>query len=276
MELDVRPLFRPLDRELVSVLARQPAASWDAATVAGAWTVRDVVAHLADTALRRVSAQRDGHIAAPELPLDGYATLVAHLNRLNAEWVSAAARLSPPVLLALFEWSSAMLADVVEATPLEETALFPVAWAGDGHSTMAYDLAREYTERWHHQAQVRDALDVPRPLGPRWFGPFLDAVRPAIPYGYDGVFASPGTSVEIVVSGETHRQWRLWRDADGWTITDAAPGDEGARTRVTLPGDVAWRLFFNALEHGDAKRQAQVEGDPVLAEPLFRVRTVMA
>ena len=52
-------------------------------------------------------------------------------------------------------------------------------------------------------------------------------------------------------------------------------------SRVTVgffhcpPGDVAWRLFFNALEQGAARRQAQVEGEPALAEPLFRVRSVM-
>jgi uncharacterized protein (TIGR03083 family) len=275
MELDTRPLFRPLDRELARLLAGQPTAAWDTRTVAGDWTVRDVVAHLADTALRRVSAQRDGYLPGPDTPIDGPRGLVEYLNGLNAEWVTAMRRLSPPVLLAAFEWSSALLAEVVEATPLDAPALWPVAWAGETRSTMAFDLARDYTERWHHQAQVRDALGLPRPLEPRWFGPLLDAIRPAIPYGYREVFAGEGTAVEIVVSGETARRWRLQRGPQDWAIGDAMTGAPPPRTRVTLPGDVAWRLFFNALEHGAARRQAQVDGDAALAEPLFRVRSVM-
>ena len=31
-------------------------------------------------------------------------------------------------------------------------AMFPVSWAGEEESTNWFDTAREFTERWHHQA----------------------------------------------------------------------------------------------------------------------------
>ena len=80
-----------------------------------------------------------------------------HLNELNGEWVTAARRLSRQVLLDLTKASSGQLADLMEATDLDAPALYPVAWAGESVSKMRMDIAREYTERWHHQDQIREA-----------------------------------------------------------------------------------------------------------------------
>ena len=51
---DTRSLFHPLSRELVAVLRALDAEDWHRPTAARAWRVRDVVAHLIDTALRRL------------------------------------------------------------------------------------------------------------------------------------------------------------------------------------------------------------------------------
>jgi hypothetical protein len=37
----------------------------------------------------------------------------------------------------------------------------PVTWAGPEPAPIWLDIAREYTERWLHQAQVRDATRNP-------------------------------------------------------------------------------------------------------------------
>ena len=155
--VDTRPLFRPLAGELLQVITELDEARWNAATSAGGWRVRDVVAHLVDGDLRRLSAQRDGH-ASPDAPIiESYAGLVRYLNELNDIWVTAARRLSRQVLLDLIKASSSQLADLIEATDLNAPALVPVAWAGESISKMWLDIGREYTERWHHQDQIREA-----------------------------------------------------------------------------------------------------------------------
>ena len=40
-------------------------------------------------------------------------------------------------------------------------AVFSVAWAGEDKSAHWFDVAREYTEKWHHQQQIRDAVGRP-------------------------------------------------------------------------------------------------------------------
>ena len=50
---DTRFFFRPLSADLVALLRTLSAEAWRRPTLAGSWLVRDVVAHLLDTTLRR-------------------------------------------------------------------------------------------------------------------------------------------------------------------------------------------------------------------------------
>src|SRR6185503_15767135 len=128
---DTRRYFRPVARELVALLRGLPAEAWDRPTVAGAWRVRDVVAHILDGTLRRVSFHRDRLTPpAPDPPPRGEREFVAFINGLNAQWVDVARRLSPRVLTDLYEAAGAALADFVEGLPAGAPALFPVSWAG--------------------------------------------------------------------------------------------------------------------------------------------------
>src|SRR4051794_21347391 len=103
-------LFPGLNNELISLLRGLAPEDWERPTVAGAWRVRDVAAHLLDVSLRRLSMHRDGHRPPPGEPIAGYGDLVRFLNRLNAEWVHAAQRLGPRVLTDLLEWTGPQVA----------------------------------------------------------------------------------------------------------------------------------------------------------------------
>ena len=73
---------------------------WQRPTLARKWTVQDVAAYLLDGNLRTLLMLRDGHFG--DVPEDSsYDGIVACLNRLNADWVRAARRLSPAVLIDL-------------------------------------------------------------------------------------------------------------------------------------------------------------------------------
>ena len=50
-----------IEAHLLELLRSLTAGEWQAQTVAPAWTVKDVVAHLLDTELRRLSMGRDGY-----------------------------------------------------------------------------------------------------------------------------------------------------------------------------------------------------------------------
>ena len=266
-------LFRPLHTELTELLSGLAPDDWLRPTLAKRWQVRDVVAHLLDGDLRRISFQRDGHKPPPpETAIRSYTDLVAFLNALNHEWIVAARRLSPAVLLALLGRSGFELADVVESLDPNAGALFGVAWAGERHSLNWMDIGREYTEKWHHQQQIREAVGAPLQLSSRWTTPLFQLSVRALPRAYGDVAATEGTSVALVIEGEGGGTWALLSEVTGWALYEGAPAAPDAS--IHLSTDVAWRLFYNALSSSRIE-EVRVKGRSELALPLIGARSVM-
>ena len=267
-------LFRPLLDELLSLLRALDAGQWQRPTVAGAWRVRDVAAHLLDGDLRKLAAYRDAHAVAPDAPIASDGDLARFVNALNASGVGWAARLSPRLIVDLLAVTGAWVADLLESLPPHEPARWPVSWAGEGASANWMDTAREYTERWHHQMQIRDAVGAaPVLLAPRWLTPLLDASVRALPHAYAGVDAPAGTEVAFEVTGPTNAAWTLRRHAGAWTLH--AGRSTAPRTVVRATTDAAWRLLYNALPDPARAAGIEIAGDPSLAAPLLRARSVV-
>jgi uncharacterized protein (TIGR03083 family) len=273
--VDTRPFFRPLSGEIVSLLRALSADDWERPTMAGAWRVRDVVAHLLDTALRRLSFHRDGWaLPAAAGPAAHPGDLVAFINDLNATWIRAAARMSPRTLTDLYLHASTDLAGFIETLDPAGAALFPVSWAGETHSTLWLDIGREFTEVWHHGSQIREAVGAGPFSDARWLHAVLQIAVHALPYAYRDVPGRPGSSVVIRITGRAAGAWTLWLRADGkWDLEE---GDRADPTMsATISDEVAWRLFFNALSEAEIRSLVRLHGDTALALPLFRARSVI-
>lgn len=266
-------LFRPLAGELVGLLRGLEREAWDRRTSAGAWRVRDVVAHLLDGELRRLSSDRDAHLPpAPAAPIRSYTDLVDYLDDLNAEWTRAARRLSPRVLTDLLEYAAADVADVVEAADPSVPATFPVAWAGQDASPMWLDVGREYTERWHHQDQIREAVGAAPLREAVWLRPVIEISLLALPHAYRSMMPARGTRIALHVTGEAGGDWHLEYDGE-WRLQDG-PAAEPACRVVVGDLDVA-RLLLHRLAADDASLAVRVDGARELAEPLLAARAVM-
>jgi Mycothiol maleylpyruvate isomerase N-terminal domain len=101
----VAHLFPAIENSLVELLRSLTPEEWNAQTMAPKWRVRDVVAHLLDTQLRKLSIARDGFIReAPAIASE--ADLVAFINRMNPDGVAIYGRLSSSVLISLMEVAS--------------------------------------------------------------------------------------------------------------------------------------------------------------------------
>ena len=272
--LDTAPLFRPLLDELLSLLRALDAEQWQRPTVAGAWRVRDVAAHLLDGELRKLTAYRDGHVVPPDAPIASDRDLARLVNGLNALGVQWAARLSPRLVTDLLAVTGAWMAELLETLDPHAPALWPVSWAGERESANWMDTGREYTERWHHQMQIRDAIGAaPVLLAPRWMLPLLDLSMRALPVGYAAVDAPDGTVVAFRVAGETSGAWSLVRDAGRWVVEPGRVGTPATTVRATP--DAAWRLLYNALPDPAHADGLTIVGDASLAAPLLRTRSVI-
>src|SRR5438067_672571 len=212
--IDTRPLFRPLCRDIVGVVGSLAADDWMRPTAAGAWRVRDVVAHLIDTALRRLSFHRD-RMRPPGRPPATDAELIALINQLNAAWVGAADRLSARVLADLYAHASGELCAFVETLELHDAALFPVSWAGEAQSAQWLDVGREFTEVWHHGAQIRDAVGAGPFADAAWLHAVLEIAMHALPHAYRAVPTRRGASVGVEITGAAGGAWTVVPRADG-------------------------------------------------------------
>ena len=266
-------LFAPLHDELVALLRGLGEEDWLLPTPARSWRVRDVAAHLLDGDLRKLAVVRDGHLPPPpEAPPRGFAELVHYLDGLNAEWVRASERLSPRLIVELLEVTGPEVARLVESLDPLAPAPFAVDWAGQDASPNWMDVGRDYTERWHHQQQIRVAVAADELLGPPWIGPLLELSVRALPRAYRGMEAPPGTSVEVEVPGVG--VWAVERGDAAWAVRAGAPAAPDCS--VVADPDTAWRLLFNALDEAAARERLLITGDPELAEPLLHARSVMA
>ena len=270
---DTRAFFRPVTAQLVDVLRGVPDDAWTK-TAVGTWQVRDVVAHLTDVSLRRVSFHRDGHTPPPPpFPIHGEADFVRFINHINAEWVAASRRLSPHQLLTHYAAAANELADFLETLPLDAPALFGVSWAGETESEGWFDIGREFTEQWHHQAQIREAVGAPPLSDPAWLNALIAIALRGLPHAFRAHDEADGTTLAIHITGLAGGHWALQRVGGRWALL-AGQADAPA-AQVTLQDDAAWRLLFNGLSEPAARAGSRIEGDAALAAPLFRARSVI-
>jgi uncharacterized protein (TIGR03083 family) len=273
--IDTTPLFTPLHAELIALLRSLSPSQWLLPTLAGHWRVRDVAAHLLDGSLRKVAVYRDGHLLTPDPPITSPEDVARLVNRLNAAGVGFAERLSTREIVDLLEVVGPWVANVIGALPPHGQAIFAVSWAGEAVSENWMDTGREYTEHWHHQMQIRDAVGAPLLLAPRWLDPLLDIAVRALPVAYAGMAAGDGAAVvlEVALDDGASRAWTVFRVNGRWDIERGVHAS--ARCKVHTTADAAWRLLFNALPEREARSALTIAGDAGLATPLIRARSVV-
>ena len=242
-------LFAPLHYELMSLLRRIGDDEWNAPAGVGLWTVKDLTAHLLDTALRRLS----------QVPIPDFEP-----NAANRDWVVAMRRISPRILLELMDrYGGEQAAYLASLDPFAK-AMWGVAWAGEDESPVWFDVARELTERWHHQQQIRDALGRP-PLFEPFLRPVIETFIRGIPHAYRDFVAGEGAAIALRITDA----WTIRREDGAWKLS---PGeDPDASAMVMIDPDSAWRLFTK----GSPRQEPRVEGDRRLAEPLLKMICVI-
>jgi uncharacterized protein (TIGR03083 family) len=266
--------FAPLHAELIGLLRGLGAADWHRPTVCALWLVRDIVAHLLDDDLRRLSFHRDGQPPPAGAAIEGYASLVAFINRMNAEWVEVARRMSPGVLVDLLAVTGPWVEDLFRSIDPDATAFWPVAWAGEERSAHWFDVGRDFTERWLHQQQIRDAVGAPPLTGREWLHPVLGLFVRALPFTYRDTPAAEGTTVRLSIEGQAGGDWTLRREADGWRLyAGVAPEPSSI---VTLSDDTAWRLFSKGLRPDAARARVQIGGNQALGRVVLQAMAILA
>jgi uncharacterized protein (TIGR03083 family) len=266
-------LFGPTLDALIQLLTGLSSEEWQRSTVCAGWTVKDVALHLLAVDISNLSRKRDGYSLIPQKPIRSDQDLLDFINGLNESWMSAAQRISTPLLIDLLrfvgEQANALFATVDPFAYGE-----PVSWAGPDPAPLWLDLAREYTERWHHQQHIRDALGKPGLKEPRFFAPILDAFVRALPYTYRDVAAPQGTRVTLQITGDSGGGWTIQREGVDWVLytgTGASPVAE-----VTIDQENAWRLFTKGIDPDQVRARATLRGAQDLGNRIFQMVSIIA
>lgn len=267
-------LFPVLDRKLIALLRSLTAEEWHAQTVAKLWKVKDVASHLLDGNLRALSTSRDGYFGEKPENIHSYQDLVDFLNQLNRSWTSATQRLSPRVITDLLEITGQAYTGHLNTLLPFEDAVFPVAWAGQEKSPNWFHIAREYTEKFLHQQQIRDAVGKPGIMTRELYYPFIDTLMFAFPYAFKDVPAERGTVVSLEISTDIGGTWSVVKTDKGWALDKDM--NLSAQSKVIMDPDTAWKLFSKSWTPEQVTDKVHLSGAVSLAKQVLNIVAVMA
>jgi uncharacterized protein (TIGR03083 family) len=270
--IEVLDLFPDERAALLELLQTLHADEWGLPTICDGWSVRDIAAHVVADDLGRLSRARDGHNAS-WIEAASWQELVREINAQNEAWVGAMRRLSPKIVLDMLRYSGEQTQAHFETLDLDEIGA-PVDWAGREPAPRWLDLAREYTERWAHQQQIRDAVGKPGLKDRRMFAPVLECYVRALPHTYRDVLAPDGTHVRLRITGAAGDTWSLVRIAGKWGLYLGVETEPEAS--VTLDQEEAWRLFTRGTTPEAARAWAVFTGDAALAGRVLDAVAVIA
>lgn len=264
-------LFQETLDHLLELLSELNEEEWNIPTICQGWSVKDVALHLLGVEIGNVSSRRDQHRLVRTT--SDWNELVDHINRWNQEWVDVSRRISTPLLIELLDFVGEIAYEYFRSLdPFEVGG--SVSWAGPEPQPVWLDIAREYTERWHHQQHIRDAVKKPGLKEPKYFSPVLETFTWALPYTFRHVSAPGGTSITLSVSGDSGGQWTLFREKGRWGFYRGTTMDPD--TEIILDENIAWRFFTRGVEIDVARKHITVKGNKSIAEPVFEMVSIIA
>lgn len=148
------------------------------------------------------------------------------------------------------------------------------------------DVARDYTEKWHHTQQIFDAtkrpstIPVRRPstIPVRRLGhPCLDIFMRALPFTFRTVDAAVGSVVTVGVGGEVGGHGHVERREAGWEQTAESPRSPAAT--VFMAQDTARKLVTKRRSPEAVLQQfpaIRVTGDAARGQHVLEMVSVMA
>jgi hypothetical protein len=267
-------LFSVLDSLLIDLLKSLSAEEWHLPTIAKLWTVKDIAAHLLDGNLRTLSFSRDNYFGETPTNIHSYTDLIAYLNHLNLSWTNATKRLSPNILTEFLEVTGKQYAEHLQTLNPFDKAIFSVAWAGQESSENWFHIAREYTEKFIHQQQIREAVGKQALFTKELFYPFIDTFMFGFPHTYRDVDAEIGTTVKLKVLTDIGGEWVIVKTENSWQLSKTE--NILPISTVCMNPDTAWKLFSKGITPEQAFEKIEILGDKKMGEVVLKMVSVMA
>ncbi|PKV50912.1 mycothiol maleylpyruvate isomerase-like protein [Aquimarina sp. MAR_2010_214] len=271
--IDLTDKFQDLDTKLFALLRSLNNEEWNKQTIAKLWKVKDVVAHLLDGNIRTLSGLRDNYKGEPPV-INSYQDLLDFLNAMNAEWVTSMKRVSPKMLIDLLEHTGPKFCKYYGSLDLLEKAEYSVAWAGENESKNWMHIAREYTEKFLHQQQIRDAVGKQGLMTKRYFYPFLEVCMFALPYTLRDTKAEIDDTIKMEITGKAGGIWYVQYNGKSWKIIDSL-SENLPITEISIDQDSSWKLFSKSLRPSDLTDKIKIIGNQKIGNEAISLVSFM-
>ena len=270
--IDVVYLFQPMRLALLGLLESLSDDDWELPTVCPGWSVHDLTIHLYGSDVNVLAGDRDNfhdHRAMlSNVDLSDWQQLLAYIDERNRIWVEANRRISPRLLIDLLAQTGRLLDDWWPA--VDQAAIGrPVDWAGAGAASAWVHVAREYTERWIHQQQIRDAVGRPGLTETEFLLPVLDAFALALPVALSASAGTQGDVVELRASDIENGRWQaVWIDGR-WHLADGVTREP--TTVIRMSGETMWRMASRGITPDEARMQTSISGNASQADAVLHL-----
>lgn len=269
-------LFQDLNQELIYFLADLKPEEWLLPSPIDGRTIKDLASHLIDGSLRRISMQRDHYFEADTKIPQNHNELVELIQNKNNEWILATRRLSSRILVEMLKKYEQEVYELYCRLKPEDEALFSVSWAGQKKSPNWFDIARDYSEKWHHQMQMRMASGRNLLISERFLTPLYETLLLGLPEQLNrNALAITEHILEVEIFGEIRLRKRLINNGSHWDFFENF--EEEANTIVKVPASIGWILFTNTDRNKEKYiGQIQFTGNELLAKSVLYLTAVMS
>ncbi|KKQ32229.1 MAG: hypothetical protein US49_C0012G0011 [candidate division TM6 bacterium GW2011_GWF2_37_49] len=272
LQIETVSLFPEINKQLIILLKSLDENDWHKPTVLPGRTVKDLASHILDGSLRRLSMCRDNyHANGPKI--ESNEDLIKYVQALNKTWIEATHRLSPIILISFLEFSEQWNYEYLKTLDPSDKAKFPVTWAGEFESQNWFDIAREYTEKWHHQMQIRLAVNKPGINSSELFYPAIDTFMKGVPHVFKDTNADLNCGIEIHIIGNGGGFWFLEKTETQWQFVKNLKNAPDAK--IKMSDDTAWQLFTDSISKDVAAKSISITGNKLLGEAILNTRTVL-
>ena len=111
-------------------------------------------------------------------------------------------------------------------------------------------------------------------MTPDLYHPVLDCLLRGLPHLYRQLDAPAGTALLLEITGECGGHWFLSRGTGRWELVKQSAPEFAAC--VTIPQEIAWRVFTKGIDRESARAQIQMEGDHNLGNHALELTAIVA
>ena len=266
-------LFPKLNLLLIELLSDINENDWNTKTQFPNWKIKDIAAHLLDTSIRKLSSERDGYESIEHPIINSYEDLIKYITNLADRWSFAFTNVSPKILLEMINKYQNELSEYLLTLDLSGFSHFPVSWAGEEKSYNWFDIAREYTERWHHQMQIREVLGKEEKLYTKeLYFPVLDTFMQALPFHYKKMNLKNNYVLEVDVTGNSGGKWFVeWNNNEPELkyFTDKTPN-----TVIQVDEKIVWKILTKWNDKS-LSTNVKIIGDQIIGNHFIDMTCLM-